>query len=371
MERHANYRSNFLDRIRVLLTGLVILHHSAIMFGASGGWYLKMPTALIAERVPFTLFVSVNQAFFMGFFFLIAGYFSALSVDRKGASSFVRERLLRLGLPIVVYGAVIGPMTVALAGLHEGTPFWAHWWALTRAATFDIGPLWFAFALLLFSAAYLFVRALDPHAATRKGIAPGHATLFAAALATGLAAFALRLWMPVGSQLWSLQIGYFASYTVLFAAGCACARTRWLEQVGPELARPWRWVSWITIPLLLVYAVAAGATRGVPFQSDGGWTLPALAYAMWEPFVAWGIILSMLWKRRVAPHPSPAWQRWARRAYAAYIVHPPVVVALGLLLADVALPNSAKFAVAGSVAIVLSFALARVLLAVPGARRIV
>ncbi|MBC7662586.1 MAG: hypothetical protein H7276_02140 [Caulobacter sp.] len=125
------------------------------------------------------------------------------------------------------------------------------------------------------------------------------------------------------------------------------------------------------MPLLLVYAVAAGATRGVPFPSDGGWTWPALAYAMWEPFVAWELILGMLWKRRVATAPSPAWQRWAPRAYAAYIVHPPVVVGLGLLLADVALPNSVRFAIAGACAIVLSFTLARLLLLIPGVRRVV
>lgn len=371
MERNANDRSNFLDRIRVFLTGLVILHHSAIMFGASGGWYLKMPTAQLAERVPFSLFVSINQSFFMGFFFLIAGYFSALSVDRKGAAGFVRERLLRLGVPILVYGFVIGPMTVALAGIHQGEPFLAHWASLTGGAAFELGPLWFAFALLLFSAAYLLVRALDPRAAVRKGLAPGHVALFAAALATGLIAFLLRLWMPVGTEIWSLQIGYFASYTVLFAAGCGFARTRWLERVGPELAQPWRWISWICMPLLLVYAVAAGATHGVPFKTDGGWTLPALAYALWEPFVAWGLILGMLWKRRVATNPSPAWQRWAPRAYAAYIVHPPVVVGLGLLLANVALPNSVCFLIAGGIAIVLSFGLARLLLLIPGVRRIV
>jgi hypothetical protein len=31
------------------------------------------------------VFVTLNQAFFMGFFFLIAGYFTPASFDRKGA----------------------------------------------------------------------------------------------------------------------------------------------------------------------------------------------------------------------------------------------------------------------------------------------
>src|SRR5215218_2871833 len=93
----AAQRTGFLDQIRLVLTGLVILHHSAIMFGAPGGWYLKMPTGQLAERVAFTLFVSDDQAFFMGFFFLMAGYFSVASYDRKGALPFLRDRLVRLG----------------------------------------------------------------------------------------------------------------------------------------------------------------------------------------------------------------------------------------------------------------------------------
>ena len=33
----------YLDKLRVFLTCLVIFHHTAIAFGASGGWYYKSP----------------------------------------------------------------------------------------------------------------------------------------------------------------------------------------------------------------------------------------------------------------------------------------------------------------------------------------
>ena len=54
-------RTAFFDRIRVTLTALVILHHCAIMFGAQGGWYLKMPTTLAAEQLPLTLLEHLGQ----------------------------------------------------------------------------------------------------------------------------------------------------------------------------------------------------------------------------------------------------------------------------------------------------------------------
>lgn len=364
-------RTNFLDRIRVSLTALVILHHTAIMFGGPGGWYMRMPTSSTAEKVAFTLFASVNQAFFMGFFFLLAGYFSAQSYDRKGARHFIVDRLRRLGVPTLFFGFVLGPVTVALAGVHDHQPFFAELTSLIGNAYFGIGPLWFAAALLMFSVLYCLVRMLVRSDNAAMNSVPTHFTLLLAALVTGAGAFALRLWMPVGQQLWFMQFGYFSSYIVLFAGGCAVARTRWLEQIDAAVARRWMIISMLTIPSLFIYGILAGAMHGAPFNSDGGWTLPALAYAFWEPFVAWGIMLGMLWRFRVTQNVSPKWIAWGPRAYTAYIIHPPIVVSIGLLLTDWAIPNSAKFLIAGICAIALSFGLAKPILAIPGMRQIV
>src|SRR5262245_9401324 len=92
----------FIDNLRVVLTVLVMLHHLAITYGAPGDWYyneapvLDMPSSLL-----FTLFVATNQAFFMGFFFLISGYFIPSPYNRKGARLFLQDRLLRLGIPLL------------------------------------------------------------------------------------------------------------------------------------------------------------------------------------------------------------------------------------------------------------------------------
>ena len=65
----------------------------------------------------------------------------------------------QLGLPLLVFGFVLGPLTVALAGTQQGRPLWAGWWGLMERGVFIIGPLWFAWALLLFSAGWLAWRA--------------------------------------------------------------------------------------------------------------------------------------------------------------------------------------------------------------------
>jgi fucose 4-O-acetylase-like acetyltransferase len=87
----------YIDNIKVLLTILVVLHHTFIAYSSSGGWYCKQQTTHIGALVPMTMFVSINQSFFMGFFFLLSAYFTDPSYDRKGAGQFFADRLLRLG----------------------------------------------------------------------------------------------------------------------------------------------------------------------------------------------------------------------------------------------------------------------------------
>src|SRR5580704_10042042 len=74
-------RTTFIDNLRVALTVLVIFQHAGITYGAFGAWYYhELPEG---SSLGLSLFCVVNQAFFMGFFFLIAGYFTPGAFDRK------------------------------------------------------------------------------------------------------------------------------------------------------------------------------------------------------------------------------------------------------------------------------------------------
>ena len=60
----------YLDKLRVFLTCLVIFHHTAIAFGASGGWYYKSPDLWSgwSERL-MSLVMGIDQSYFMALFF--------------------------------------------------------------------------------------------------------------------------------------------------------------------------------------------------------------------------------------------------------------------------------------------------------------
>ncbi|MCV2359935.1 acyltransferase family protein [Paucibacter sp. TC2R-5] len=366
-------RTYFLDRLRVVLTALVIFHHCAITYGGSGGWfYREFPeNPNVSSSITLTMLCSINQAFFMGMFFLIAGYFTPAGFERKGAKRYLSERFIRLGLPLLVFGLLLGPMTDAMADISKGHDFWSGWlWRLERF-TFVAGPLWFAWALLLFALAYAAWRALGGKHANAVQPVPGHAHWLAAALLVGAGAMLIRQWVPTGRNVWALQLGYFSSYIMLFALGCAAARHRWLERIERQHALPWFFITLLAIPALPLVAALFGAFEGKSVNFNGGWSWPAAAYAFWEPLVAWGIIALLLWQFRLRfNRPSPSWQRWSEAAYAAFILHAPVLVAVSLALRSWQAAPGLKFLVVGCLAVAASFWLGRQLRALPGMTRV-
>lgn len=365
-------RTYFIDRLRVVLTALVVVHHTAITYGGSGGWFYREVTdAGTPSSLLLTVLCAVNQAFFMGMFFLLAGYFTPSALARKGAQRFLQERLLRLGVPLLVFGFLLGPLAAALAGEARGGNTWDQWLAMLSQGRFIIGPLWFAFALLIFAAAFTLWQAVRPWAHATSRPLPGPVSWLVAALGVGAAALTVRQVVPVGSDVWGLQLGYFASYVFLFALGCAAAAPRWLEQVDRRHARPWAWLSLAVIPLLFVVAALSGGLSGRPVNFNGGLSLPAITYAFWEPFVAWGVIAWLLWQFRLRFNgPSATWQAWSDRAYGAFIVHAPVIVALAIALQGWGAPALLKFVVVATSGVGLSFALAGLLRRLPGARQV-
>lgn len=362
------------DRLRTVLTVLVIAHHTAITYGGSGGWFYRevhdggAPLSLV-----FTLFCSINQAFFMGLFFLLAGYFSPPALAVKGLRRFVVDRALRLGVPLLVFGLVLGPLTVALAGITQGKPFWPRWLGLMAEGRFVIGPLWFAWALLLFTAGWLLWRSLRGAARSplpQRAAVPDDRAWLLSALAVGAAALAIRQWVPVGANRLGLQLGYFASYVFLFGLGLRAWHHRWLERIPPAMARRWGRIALWTVPVLVATSAATGALAGRAVNFNGGLGAAAVVYAFWEPVVAWGLIARLLGRCQRDADVPRWWDGCNAAAYGAFVLHAPVITGLAVAIAGWPLPPALKFVVVLGAGTVLSFGLAAGLRRLPGARRV-
>ena len=104
-------RLAYLDQLKLLLVGLVVVHHAGQPYGPPEDW----PLTSAAAGLPLGAFFEINGAFFMGLFFLISGVFLPSAVDRLGPRKAVGARIVRLGAPLVFLSVLIfGPISYAV-----------------------------------------------------------------------------------------------------------------------------------------------------------------------------------------------------------------------------------------------------------------
>jgi peptidoglycan/LPS O-acetylase OafA/YrhL len=378
VSRTAPPRDLYIDRLRTIMTAFVILHHTAITYGASGSWfYNELHVSGETSSILLTLFCATNQAYFMGFFFLLAAYFTPGSLERKGYAKFIGDRFTRLGIPLLVFIFILGPLTAAMVASHDGKGFWRVFPYLWNHVIIINGPLWFAQALLIFSLAYCAWRAafgssLASSSRTPRPV-PAYARWLLSAILVGAASLAIRQFVPTGKNVIGLQLGYFAPYIFLFAIGIAAWRYDWLRQLEWKHARPWiitLIAAWPLMPISIAIAMRVFPPGKANF--GGGHTWPAIVYAFWDPFVSWGLIAAwLLIARAFMNKPSAFWSWLNRRAYAVYIIHPPVLVGMSLLLHSFVAPAILKFIVTGTLSCIATWLIADPLVRIPGIRRIV
>jgi hypothetical protein len=370
-------REYYIDHLRTVLTIQVILFHCAITYGSFGGWfYYEIKPSSSLSSALLSLFVVTSQAYFMCFFFLLAGYFTPPSLERKGYARFLGDRFLRLGLPLLAFGLLLGPVTIAMSNAVRGGGFRHTLLALWQEKAFINGPLWFAQALLMFALAYCVYRALArkplQQAVRTTTPVPNAAWWLVSAIAVGVVAVVFRMKYPVGENLFGLQVGFFSSYIFLFVLGMAAWRHDWLRQLSWKTARWWILalpVLWVLMPIHMGRDHTDDTFAAIRFAHGIPWA--AIFWAMWEPFVAWGLIAAfLLLFRRFANTKTSLWSWLDRRAYAAYIIHPVLLVGIALLLRSWAAPALVKWAFTGTLAVAACWLVSDPLVRMPGLRRV-
>jgi glucan biosynthesis protein C len=370
----------FVENIRVFLTILVILHHLMIIYAGSGSWGLYTEgrqdtiTAVLG-----TWFCAVNQAYFMGFFLLISAYFVPGSYDRKGAGHFLKDRLIRLGIPLIVYSWIISPLSYALVRyvtLGQTLPWWQYLPGV-GGSLIGNGPLWFVEVLLIFTAVYVAWRRffrpnapvppvkIDSRFPRAKAI-----VLFAVLLAA--VAFVIRLWLPVGWEfgLLNLQFPFFAQYIALFVVGLIAYRRNWLASLTDATGKRWLIAGIVLIMLFVPMAVVGGAMESnEPFL--GGLHWQAAALALWESFVCVGMCIGLTYLfRRYGNRQGQLAKFLSPNAYTAYIIHAPIITFTALALRNVDVHPLLKFGLAALIALPLCFMLSNLIRKLPYADRV-
>jgi glucan biosynthesis protein C len=353
-------RLHSLDALRgfALLSG-VALHATMAFLPNVQLWIIRdRPSLALA-----LLFYTVHM-FRMPVFFLLAGYFARLLLERRGTAGFVRDRAVRIAAPFLVFHPIVGAATIACAIWAMRTtgqtliPGGGAGAARPQLSlnTVPLTHLWFLYVLLLFYIGALLVRALASLIDRDRrwsGSAIDRATrsltatpLVSLALAIPLAcAFALtpawRAWLgilppafgfvPNGSAL--------VGYGTAFAFGWLLCRQSVLLQL---LARWWSVQIALALAATAYCVVEIGVHPSLEFTPPSArLTLYACCYALgvW----AWTLGLTGAAIRLLAAE-RPVIRYLSDSSYWIFIVHIPVLAALQVLVFPLALPAPAKYA---------------------------
>ena len=365
----------YIDNLRIFLTALVVLHHFAITYGAPGGWFYNESEADFPEVIPLVMFVTTNQAFFMGMFFFISAYFLVPSLEKKGIARIAKERLVRLGIPTLLFFIFLFPLTIFIRNRFIRGEDTSYWELIFEHQVFGFGPMWFVEALLIFTFVYLLWRYIRKEPAKKENItAPGPAKILLAAGLIGVGQFVIRIWMPVG---WSMpftnfQFPHFLQYIFLFAMGTVAYKQNWLESLSPKMG--WRWFIFSQILIFIVFPaifILGGAIENGTEPFVGGWTWQNFAYAVYEQLLGFSLIVALfgIFKHKWNIQGNLA-KKLSAGAYGTYVFHAPLLVLISAVFLGFSIPQLWKFVVLAPLALVVCFGVGYVVKQLPGLKSI-
>jgi glucan biosynthesis protein C len=363
-------RLYFVDYLRAAIITLVILHHVAVIYAANVPFYYVEPNPDVLAYVVLVIFEVFNQAWFMGLFFLLSGYFSPSSFDRKGPRLFIKDRLIRLGIPLLIFTFVLNPLTFFIGVPHIPAELLAKF-GISLPLTWQnylmfigFGPLWFIAMLLVFDFGYAAWRVASKKMKARKENVSSSITyrmiaLFILLLAA--ASYLIRIIIPMGRfVLYFPTLSYLPQYVSFFLIGAIAFHNDWLRTLASSMAKRVFIVALIATGILFPLSLP-----GEHFLGNGYWQ--SGVYALWDSTIAVGMSMGLIVLfRRFFDVPGRFWRFLSQHYYTVYVIHVPIIVALAaLVLTRISLETLLKFGLAVVVAVPLCWGAAYIIRKIP------
>lgn len=348
----ASERQHGLDAVRgfALLLGIALHASMAYLPGAKYFW-------IVADTDPsLTLGVAFHtiHLFRMTLFFLLAGFFARLALERRGTKAFVVDRIKRIALPLAMFWPIV--MTGIVAALvwaallaNGGTlPAESPPGPTFMPDDFPLTHLWFLYVLLLLYVVALCLRAVVARVDRRgafvawvdrgTGLVFGPAGALLLGLPVAVALFFQQGWIPwfgIPTPDHSLypNVAALVGYGVAFGAGWLLQRRRDLLD---GVQRRW------PLALAIAFAATVGGflLQGVlPNFAIASGSREDLLSALLFGFASWGWTLALLGLglRFLAGFSAPR-RYLADASYWMYIVHLPLVMGLQVAFSQLAWP---------------------------------
>ncbi len=363
-------RYHALDAVRGGVLILGVFFHATLSFLPGPQMWLVMDASRSVELS--VLFFTLH-IFRMTVFFVLAGFFGRLLLERLGVSKFALNRAKRIGIPLVMFWPIVLTAFIAVliwAAIQanggvapEGPPP-----PPLTAETFPLLHLWFLYVLLIFYVAALLVRSVV-HLIDRKGVLRARLVDPVVRFIAGPAA-PLLLAIPVAAALffkpnWMMwfgiptpDTGIVPNATSMIIYGLAFS-FGWLINRQPQILQGWgeRWAIYLG-PAIGATATAIMVGGGpAPVTAIAEQNLTALGFAALYAFACWAWTITIIGfaVRHLSGH-SPVRRYLADASYWIYIVHLPIIIALQTLVAPYPYPWFAKYPLILAVAFVIMLA---------------
>jgi hypothetical protein len=375
----AKARNLSLDRARTFLTLVVLLHHAVIPYTYFGH---TDP----ASWAGFDVVVLATDSFFMAMFFFLSGLFTWPGIARKAPSVFLRDRLLRLGLPFAIAAFTVIPLAYyAIALRHDpGLSFTAFWWKTITVGPWPSGPIWFVWVLLAFdlTASLLYrvsAHLVDPgnRVSLRGFDQPAVFWLLLVVVTTiayvpALLYFGGSKWFELGpfSVQASRILLYFAYFFIGVSVGAANFDRGILSAGGQLPKQRWLWVLATLIPYCLMW-VMIYIKREVLGNPDPQPHWYQAIYGTFFVLFSGSILLAILafFLHQKSPGPNLL-DRMQADAYGIFLVHYPIALWIQYALFDYSWPAIVKAAIGFVLTVILSWGLTAGLRKIPGASHV-
>ncbi|MDN5002211.1 acyltransferase [Bradyrhizobium sp. GCM10027634] len=378
-EPKARVRNLSLDRARTFLTLVVLLHHAVIPYTYFGH---TDPTSWIG----FDIVVLATDSFFMAMFFFLSGLFTWPGIARKAPQVFLRDRLLRLGLPFMIAAFTVIPLAYYAIALRENPEltFASFWWMTVTKGPWPSGPIWFVWVLLAFdlTASLLYrvsAHLVDPaNRVSLRGFNRPAAfwlmlvVISAIAYVPMLVYFGANKWFEFGpfSVQASRVLLYFTYFFIGASVGAANFDHGILGAEGQLPRKRWLWVSVTLIPYCLMWGMIY-IKREILDNPDH---LPHWYHMFYGTFLVLfsaSILLAILAFFLHSKMPGPTLlDRMQADAYGMFLVHYPIALWIQYVLFDYGLPAIVKAAIGFMLTVLLSWGVTAALRKIPGASHV-
>jgi peptidoglycan/LPS O-acetylase OafA/YrhL len=322
----------------------------------------------------------------MAMFFFLSGLFVWPSLARKSPQVFLRDRLLRLGLPFAIAALTIIPIAYYAIELrqHPDVSFAAFWWKTVTVGPWPSGPIWFVWVLLAFdlTASLLYrlsSRLLDPinRMSLRGYDRPAEFYLFLVAVTAVLYVparvyFGPSKWFEFGPfSVQASRVLLYAAYFFIGAGVGAAHFNRGVLSADGRLAKSgWGWVIATLVPYCLMWVliyIKRGILGNPPVLPHWYEASYGVFFVAFSSAIVFAILAFFL---RFKQSGWSILDPMQNEAYGMFLVHYPIVLWLQYWLFDFDVPAIVKAAVAFVLTVALSWAVTRALRMIPGATHV-